>query len=141
MMNIKKIVFLFAFSIVLICGCAQKQEPMRFGSVIGIKAEAIPEYKELHAKAWPGILDKIGECNIRNYSIYLAQLQPSQYYLFSYCEYVGNDFDADMKKMADDPLSQQWWKHTDPLQTPLSTRAEGEWWHNMEEVFHYDGRK
>jgi len=25
-----------------------------------------------------------------------------------------------------------------PMQQPLDTRAEGEWWANMEEVFHTD---
>jgi L-rhamnose mutarotase len=25
-----------------------------------------------------------------------------------------------------------------PMQAPLDTRAEGEWWANMEEVFHTD---
>jgi len=25
-----------------------------------------------------------------------------------------------------------------PLQQPIPTRAEGEWWANMEEVFHVD---
>jgi len=25
-----------------------------------------------------------------------------------------------------------------PMQSPLETRAEGEWWANMDEVFHTD---
>ena len=59
-------------------------------------------------------------------------------YLFSYFEYVGNDFEADMKKMSDDSLTQEWWKLTDPCQIPLETRKEGEWWATMEEIFHLD---
>ena len=51
---------------------------------------------------------------------------------------MGSDFEADMKKMAADPTTQKWWKLTDPCQKPLPTRAEGEWWTNLEEVFHYD---
>jgi L-rhamnose mutarotase len=27
---------------------------------------------------------------------------------------------------------------TDPCQIPLETRAEGEWWASMEEIFHQD---
>jgi len=43
-----------------------------------------------------------------------------------------------MERMADDPATKRWWKQTDPLQTPVPTRKEGEWWHGIEEVFHMD---
>lgn len=135
-----RMLLLFLALAVILTGCGESRKVKRFGSVIGVKPEAIPEYKRLHAEAWPGVLKKIEECNIRNYSIYLGELKPGEYYLFSYFEYVGSDFDADMKKMADDPLTQKWWEHTDPLQQPIPTREEGEWWHTMEEVFHFDGR-
>ncbi len=125
--------------VVVLCGCQEKQV-QRFGSVIGIQEEAIPEYKRLHADAWPGVLAQIEKCNIRNYSIYLGEIKPGEFYLFSYFEYVGEDFEADMAKMGEDETTQRWWKHTDPLQTPLETRAEGEWWMGMEEVFHFDGK-
>ncbi len=111
-------------------------EVLRYGSVIGLKAEKIKEYKELHANAWPEVLEMIEKCNIRNYSIYLHQLDDGKYYLFSYFEYVGEDFDADMAKMAADPTTQKWWKETDPCQFAVKHRKEGEWWASMEEVFH-----
>ncbi|WP_443937703.1 L-rhamnose mutarotase [Pedobacter sp. MW01-1-1] len=108
----------------------------RFGSVTGLKPEKMAYYKELHAKAWPGVLAKIKACNIQNYSIYLQEIEGKPY-LFSYFEYVGTDFNADMKKMADDPETQRWWKETDPCQVPLpETAAKNEIWTNMEEVFH-----
>ena len=103
----------------------------RYGSVIQVKPEMLEEYKRLHANPWPEVLKMIEACNIRNYSIYLKDN-----FLFSYFEYVGEDFAADMAKMAADPITQEWWKHTDPCQEPLSTRKEGEWWASMEEVFH-----
>ncbi len=56
--------------------------------------------------------------------------------LFSYLEYIGDDFEADMAKMAEDSVTREWWKLTDPCQVPLETRAEGEWWANKEEIFH-----
>ena len=105
----------------------------RFGSLIGLRPEKVDEYKELHANVWPDVLDMIRECNIRNYSIYFKDG-----FLFSYFEYHGDDFDADMKKMAADPNTQAWWKLTDPCQEPLETRQEGEWWASMEEFFHLD---
>ncbi len=105
----------------------------RYGSVIKVRPEKLAEYRRLHAAVWPGVLQMIAECNIRNYSIYLKDG-----YLFSYFEYTGDDLAADMAKMAADPTTQEWWKLTDPCQEPLPTRQEGEWWASMEEVFHCD---
>ena len=110
----------------------------RYGSVIGLKPEMLEKYKQLHANAWPGVLKMINESNIRNYSIYLKEIEPGKYYLFSYFEYIGTDFEADMAKMAKDPTTQKWWKETDPCQIPLDSRKEGEFWASMEEVFHSD---
>ncbi len=118
-------------------GCVPRgARVQRTGSVIGITPANIAEYKKLHAAVWPEILSKLRDVNIRNYSIYLAEVKPGEWYLFSYFEYVGDDFEADMKRMAADPATKRWWKHTDPLQTPVPTRKEGEHWHGIEEVFH-----
>jgi L-rhamnose mutarotase len=103
----------------------------RYGQVLGIKTENIAEYTRLHAAVWPGVLKMIHECNIRNYSIF-----QKDNLLFAYFEYIGDDFAADMAKMAADPTTQEWWSVCTPLQDPLPTRAEGEWWANMQEVFH-----
>jgi len=105
----------------------------RYGSVIRVRPEKLEEYKALHRAVWPGVLAKIYECNIRNYSIYYKDG-----YLFSYFEYIGEDYAADMALMAADPETQRWWAVCGPCQEPLETRAEGEWWADMEEVFHVD---
>lgn len=105
----------------------------RYGMVIGVRPEKIEEYKQLHAAVWPEVLKKISDCNIRNYSIYLKDNQ-----LFSYFEYHGTDFKADMARMAADATTQKWWSVCMPCQEPLGTRREGEWWADMEEVFHWD---
>jgi L-rhamnose mutarotase len=110
----------------------------RFGTVIGLQADKVEEYKKLHEAVWPDVLRMISRCNIQNYSIYLRQLDDGQYYLFSYFEYSGIDFAADMAVMAADPTTQLWWKFCMPCQKPLEKRAEGEWWASMEEVFHHD---
>ena len=132
---------LLAFVFVLTVGCqhaapGKKARVQRYGSVIGLKEDKIAYYKELHANAWPGVLQQIHECNIRNFSIYMHQLDDGNYYLFSYFEYIGDDFEADMARMAEDPVTQKWWKETDPCQFPIENRKEGEWWASMEEVFH-----
>ena len=110
----------------------------RYGSVIGVREDKIEEYKKLHAEVWPDVLKMISECNITNYSIFLRKLPDGNHYLFSYFEYVGNDFEADCAKMAADEITQKWWEVCIPCQKPLDDRAEGEWWANMEEVFHHD---
>ena len=117
---------------------AADKRPQRFGSVIGVRAEKLDEYKKLHAAVWPEVAKAIRDAKIRNYSIYLRKLPDGNYYLFSYLEYVGDDFKGDMARMAANPDVKRWWKVTDPCQTPLDDRKEGEWWASMEEVFHQE---
>jgi L-rhamnose mutarotase len=103
----------------------------RYGSLIKLRPEKLDEYKQLHANAWPEVLEMIRQCHIRNYSIYYKDG-----FLFSYFEYIGDDYQAVIRKMAADPTTQAWWKLTDPCQEPLETRQPGEWWARMDEFFH-----
>jgi L-rhamnose mutarotase len=128
----------FGYNQQKIGGYTNMEDVKRFGWVIGIRKERIAEYKELHANVWPGVLDMIKQCNIRNYSIYLGEVERDRYCLFSYLEYTGDDFEADMAIMAADETTKRWWDVCKPCQQPLETRAEGEWWMDMEEVFHCD---
>jgi L-rhamnose mutarotase len=110
----------------------------RYASITGLKAEKVAYYKKLHAKVWPTVLRKIKACHIRNYSIFLKEID-GQFFLFSYFEYAGQNFKLDMQKMASDPETQRWWKETDPCQQPLPDAQEkGEIWSAMAEVFHVD---
>ena len=141
------VLILFCVSISLFQDCSssgqmstetRETRVTRYGSIILLKAEKVEMYKSLHADVWPDVLKKIRECNIRNYSIYLKELELGKFCLFSYFEYTGTDFQADMDKMAADPNTQKWWKLTDPCQTPVPTRGRDEWWAAMEEVFHME---
>lgn len=107
----------------------------RHGSVIGLDAAGKAEYIALHAAVWPAVLEQIAASHIRNYSIFLKE---PENLLFSYFEYHGSDFAADMARMAADPETQRWWAVCMPLQRPLETRKDGEWWAEMPEVFHVD---
>jgi L-rhamnose mutarotase len=109
----------------------------RYGSIIGLREDAILAYTQMHAAAWPGVLAALDKANIRDYSIYLGQITPGEYLLFSYFEYIGDDFDADMTRMAD-KVTKVWWTYTDPLQQRLPGTPEGQQWKTMEEVFHTD---
>lgn len=110
----------------------------RYGSVIEVKPDKLDEYKRLHAAAWPGVLRMIKQCNLQNYTIYLRKLPDGKLYLFSTFEYVGDDFAADMARMAADPETLRWWAVCKPCHEPFADRASGEWWAGMEEVFHLD---
>ena len=124
--------------ITMLCACTAREAPKRYASITGLKKEKMAYYRSLHAHAWPAVLAKIKECNIRNYSIYFKEID-SNYYLFSYFEYTGNDFAADMKKMAADSTTRKWWKETDPCQQPLPDAAvKGQIWSDAEELFHTD---
>jgi L-rhamnose mutarotase len=116
----------------------QPKWPARYAGVIGLRREKLAEYKRLHASVWPQVAKAVQEANIRNYSIYLRKLPDGSYYLFSYLEYIGNDFQADMAKLAANPDVKRWWKLTGPCQEPLADRKKGEQWASMEEVFHQD---
>ena len=105
----------------------------RYGSIIKVKPEKLNLYRELHSAVWPAVLDRIRKCNIRNYTIFYKDG-----FLFSYFEYIGEDYEADMDAMAADPETRRWWKLTDPCQEPVQTAREGEWWAPLEEVFHTD---
>jgi len=133
----KKILFVTVLIMTgLALGCSHNMQ--RFGSVIGVKEEALEKYRKMHAEPWPEVNAQLKESNIQNYSIYLTQFPDGNYYLFGYFEYIGKDFDADMKKVADNPKVKEWWSHTDPMQLPLSNKSENEFWKNMQQVYHLD---
>ena len=106
---------------------------VRYGQLIGLRPGKLAEYRKYHARAWPEVLAKITDCNIHNYTIFHKDGM-----LFAYFEYTGTDFKADMAKMAADPKTQEWWAIMEPMQDPVKTRSDGEWWSTMEEVFHLD---
>ena len=107
----------------------------RMGMVLGIRPEAIAEYKRLHAEVWPDFLALLSDHGITNYTIFLRE---PENLLFGYWEYVGEDFEADMKIMAASELTARWNELCMPLQNPLGTIKAGEWWAPMEGVFHLD---
>ncbi|WP_245941871.1 L-rhamnose mutarotase [Helicobacter anseris] len=102
----------------------------RFGQVIKVKKEKLDEYIALHSNVWKGVNDALKKSNIQNYSIYHYKD-----FLFAYFEYVGEDFAKDMEKIAQDPITKEWWKCTDPCQVSLSKTQQ---WLDIQEVFHLD---
>ena len=106
---------------------------MRVASVIRLRPEQEEAYRELHRAVWPDVLAALTRAHVRNYSIFLRDGL-----LFSYLEYTGDDYAADMAAIAADEATRRWWELTDPCQQALDSAAEGEWWAPAEEVFHCD---
>ncbi len=105
----------------------------RVGQVIRVRPESIDAYEQLHAEPWPGVLATLRAANIRNYTIYRHREL-----LFATYEYVGDDYAADLARIAADPVTRSWWQLTDAMQEPYPERAEGSWWLDLPEVFHAD---
>lgn len=140
MLDLKMTRFVSILLLVLVIGCSpaakeedQKKEVKRVGMVIKLKPEYIEEYKAVHADSVPGVRDLLVEANMRNFSIFLHQLDDGNWYEFGYYEYTGDDFEADMAKLAANARNIEWLKVCDPMQIPL----EGyESWAEMEEVYY-----
>ena len=105
----------------------------RVASVIRLRPEHHDEYLALHAAVWPEVMETLRRNHIGNYSIFLRDGL-----LLSYLEYGGDDYDADMARIAADETTQRWWELTDPCQQPVDSASPGERWAPATEVFHLD---
>ena len=102
-----------------------------FGQVGRLKKDKIAEYEALHAAPWPQVLQVIHDCNLRNYSIFRQDDL-----VFAYFEYIGDDYDADMEKMAQDAQTRRWWTHTHPCFETFSIRPDSEFYADMKQIFY-----
>ena len=103
--------------------------------VVEVKPECVEEYKRLHADVWPEVIKVIRRANIQNYSIYLRRINDAGYFLFSYFEYVGENYEADMAGIAAAAVTQKWWALCKPCLKPLDGVSMEQCWAPMEQVF------
>ena len=125
----------------------ERQAPRRFGGAIKLKREMFDRYTELHDAVWDSVLERMYESNIRNFTIYYHEETST---MFSHFEWIGHwhrncspseekaMFEADMKAIADDPITREWWKQCEPCQEPFSQwpaearppseGGQGDWW-------------
>ena len=108
-----------------------KQPVKRVGMVVGIKPDCIEQYKKLHADSNAGVRDLLTKYHMKNFSIYLQQID-GKWYEFGYYEYTGKDFEGDMAKLDKEPRNIEWLKICDPMQIPLPG-AKG--WTVMERAY------
>ncbi|MFY9714007.1 MAG: L-rhamnose mutarotase [Microbacterium sp.] len=91
------------------------------------------DYLRLHSEVWPHVEQVISDCGIRNFTIF--ELDGV---LIAYYEYVGDDYGADQRRMAADPVTQQWWAETAPCQRPFRVGSSAPNWEQFDEVWHQD---
>lgn len=99
--------------------------------VIEIRPECIQEYRKLHAEGHLGIRDLLVKYHLRNFSIFMHQIE-GRWFEFGYYEYAGRDFDADMAELAAEQRNQEWLKICEPMYAPLEGEAG---WAKMEQIF------
>ena len=105
----------------------------RFGMAARLVPEKREEYLRLHSDVWPQVEATITACGIRNFSIFVLGDVIVGYY-----EYIGDDYDADQARMAEDPKTQEWWSYTAPCQLPFEPGSSDPNWQQLDEVWHLD---
>ena len=107
----------------------------RHGLVIDVVPDRREEYLRLHASAWLRVEQVLRDCHVTNYTIFLVDDT-----LFADNEYAGDDHAADMATIAADPVTREWWTHTDPCQTPFTPGRDPETsgWREATEVWHLE---
>jgi L-rhamnose mutarotase len=114
------------------CKATGPKEPQRFGGIIGLKPENVAEYTRLHTGDNCTIRDLLRKANIGSNSIFLHEIE-GKWYEFSYVEYIGNDYEGDMAKLAAEPRFQAWLKVCDAMQIPLEGEKS---WAMMEQIYY-----
>jgi L-rhamnose mutarotase len=102
----------------VVAEAGQAQSVKRVGMVIELDAGRVEEYKALHADSNPGVRDLLTKYHIRNFSIFLREID-GRWYEFGYYEYTGDDYEGDMARLGAEPRNQEWLKVCDPMQIPL----------------------
>ncbi len=113
------------------CKFAEGIEKMkRIGTLSKLKPGAADAYIKLHDEIWQGVVDAGHEANMRNFSIFRIGD-----YLFSYYEYIGDDFEADMAKKSALPISIEWQKATGEFREIMDGENR---FIEIEEIWHHD---
>lgn len=122
--------------------------PRRHGGAIKLKRDMFARYTQLHDAGWHDVLTRMSKSNIRNFTIDYHKETTT---MFSHFEWIGHWghhslteseekalFDADMKAIADDPVTKIWWTECEPCQEPFSQwpkdsappsqGGSGDWW-------------
>lgn len=134
----------------------RRSAPRRFGGAIKLRPEQFDRYTELHDAVWEDVLERMFKSNMRNFTIYYHKETNTMFSHFEWIGHWGNGvaspedehalFESDMKAIADDPVTREWWALCEPCQTPfsqwpsgakyLSQGGEGDWWAPLDCLAH-----
>lgn len=102
----------------------------RHVQVVGLHPDRREEYERLHESVWPGVEEAMRAAHLRDYSIHrLGDL------LIACFEYTGHDFSADMARLAEDPVTQQWWEIVGPCQVAVCEGGGPSLWREAAQVW------
>src|SRR6476646_6641433 len=105
----------------------------RMAHVVEIRPEWIEEYERIHVDVWTEVVAALTAANITNYSIFRYDNL-----LFSYWEYLGDDYEDDLATIAADPVSKKWNDLTDNMLRPAPGAAPDQFALPIPCVFHLD---
>jgi L-rhamnose mutarotase len=102
----------------------------RIATLTKLKPGCGEAYKKIHDEIWEGVVQAAHEANMRNFTIFRHGD-----YLFSYYEYIGDDFDADMAQKNALPISPKWQAATGALRELVDGESM---LIKLEELWHHD---
>jgi len=105
----------------------------RVAFLLKVKEGKIEEYKELHKKVWPEMLEALRRNGWHNYSLFLRK----DGLLFGYFE-TAESFQAALKGMAKEQVNGEWQALMAPYFEALGGARPDEKMLELEEVFHLD---
>ena len=73
------------------------------GTLTKVKPEKLNEYIKLHNEIWDEVVREAHRYGLRNFNIF-----HKDGYLFSYFEYIGDDFERDMTEKNSKPVMKKW---------------------------------
>ena len=97
--------------------------------VLRVRSERIDEYKALHRRVWPEMLEALSRAGWRNYSLFL---RPDGL-LIGYLE--TPDFERALAAMAGEEVNARWQASMAPFFMGLEGRPD-EGMQRIEEIFH-----
>lgn len=100
---------------------------MRVGKIVKLKPNMASYYISLHANPWPEVEAALKRHHLHRFSIFRVDDL-----LFSFYEYDGDDYTADMASLARE--TEEWLRETDACQEAYHRDFPG-LWEEMEEVF------
>lgn len=103
----------------------------RIGTITRVKPGMLDAYKKIHDEIWEDVVAASHECGTRNFTIFFVGD-----YLFSYSEYIGDNYEADMKKKSQMPAIQRWKAATGAMLTEVNEEVGG--CMVLPELFHCD---